>query len=242
MLDLWVPPTNEFGFCPAVTIENRCRVRPMHPASAQSEDPQPGGQTMEKHTRSRMSLSRSVEDVTRNPLCEWQETLETPPTKRSRSTTSRTYTITTTCRPCVVRLRTPSVTRTAYALHTWGYLEGGLSKEASNKSPHGRDLCHLSRPVARNLRAHSALQVVTLSRSLDRVVGGAHRGRSFTTCAGQLCRPQRHGWASSPFGGRSPLGRAASRDTKLASYNHPGTARGGGTKNVQSTVCLVSLR
>ena len=28
-----------------------------------------------------MSLSRSVENVTRNPLCEWQETLETPPTE-----------------------------------------------------------------------------------------------------------------------------------------------------------------
>ena len=42
---------------------------------------------MEKHTRS--SLSRSVEDVTRNHLCEWQETLETQPTKRSRSTTSQ---------------------------------------------------------------------------------------------------------------------------------------------------------
>ena len=25
-----------------MTIENRCRVRPMHPVSAQSEDPQPG--------------------------------------------------------------------------------------------------------------------------------------------------------------------------------------------------------
>ena len=54
----------------------------MQPVSAQSEDPQPGGgQTMEKHNRSRMSLSRSVENVTRNPLCEWQETLETPPTE-----------------------------------------------------------------------------------------------------------------------------------------------------------------
>ena len=50
-------------------------MRPMHPVSAQSEDPQPGraDETMEKRTRSRMSLSRSVEDVTRTTLCEWQE-------------------------------------------------------------------------------------------------------------------------------------------------------------------------
>ena len=55
VLDLWVPPTNELGLAPCTQLVLSRRIRKQ------------GRQTMEKHTRSRMSWSRSVEDVTRNP-------------------------------------------------------------------------------------------------------------------------------------------------------------------------------